>query len=232
MENGRRKIGEGKTAEIFEIDARKVLKLFRIGYSKNTVYQEYNNHGIVSRAMENVPERFEFVEENQRYGFVMEKIQGKPLASWMQDGDTFRQAMDAFVSLHKSWLRQTAEDAAPYQEWMLGLAEKGGPAGKTADKINRLPAGNALCHGDFHPFNIILTPAQKAVVIDFANVCRAPKEYDVARTYFLLKTAALEEPIAELYLEKMEMAYRDIRDYLEVLELLRQYETEDGMGSV
>lgn len=83
MENGRRKIGEGKTAEIFEIDAKRVLKLFRTGYSKNTVYQEYNNHGIASRAMENVPERFEFVEENQRYGFVMEKIQGKPLASWM-----------------------------------------------------------------------------------------------------------------------------------------------------
>lgn len=35
------KIAEGNTAEIFEIDDKKVLKLFKMGYSKSTVYHEY-----------------------------------------------------------------------------------------------------------------------------------------------------------------------------------------------
>ena len=38
------KIAEGNTAEIFEIDDKKVLKLFKMGYSKSTVYHEYDNH--------------------------------------------------------------------------------------------------------------------------------------------------------------------------------------------
>ena len=106
---------------------------------------------------------------------------------------------------------------------MLGLVKKSETAGDLAGRINRLPSGNILCHGDFHPYNIILTPEQKRVSVDCANRCRAPKEYDVARTCFLLKTAALEEPAAGLYLEKMGLAYPDIQDYLEVLELPRAW---------
>ena len=73
------KIAEGNTAEIFEIDDKKVLKLFKTGYSKSTVYHEYNNHCMVSRVMENIPKMFDFVEENQRFGFIMERFKEKVL---------------------------------------------------------------------------------------------------------------------------------------------------------
>ena len=43
------KIAEGNTAEIFEIGEKKVLKLFKTGYSKSTVQREYNNYCMVSR---------------------------------------------------------------------------------------------------------------------------------------------------------------------------------------
>lgn len=75
MKNKKRhKIAEGNTAEIFEIDEKKILKLFKTGYSKNAVLHEYDNHYMVSRVMENIPELFEFIEENQRFRFIMEKI--------------------------------------------------------------------------------------------------------------------------------------------------------------
>lgn len=59
---------------------------------------------------------------------------------------------------------------------------------------------------------------------NFANICKGPKEYDIARTYFLLKEAVKEKPIAELYLQKMQVEYKDIRTYIDVLDALRQYE--------
>lgn len=63
-----------------------------------------------------------------------------------------------------------------------------------------------------------------AVTIDFANICKAPKEYDIARTYFLLKEDIKGRSAAELYLAKMQMEYGDIRAYINVLEALRKYE--------
>lgn len=225
MENLKKhKIAEGNTAEIFEVDEKKILKLFKTGYSKSIVRHEYDNHCMVSRVMENIPELFEFIEEDKRFGFIMEKVQGKSLASLMQDEDIFGKAMETFTDLHKNWLVHSMDDAIPYTEWMLHLFDEKSLDGDLADKIKHLPSGNILCHGDFHPYNIIVTPEKSPVIIDFANICKAPGEYDAARTYFLLKEAIKEKPVAELYLEKMQLEYKDIRAYMDVLEILRQYE--------
>lgn len=218
------KIAEGNTADIFEVEEKKVLKLFKMGYSKSTILHEYDNHRMLSKTVQNIPKLFEFIEENQRFGFIMEKVQGKSLASLMQDEDTFNDAMETFTNLHKNWLMQTMDDLVPYTEWMSNLIHERPHNGDLSDKIKCLPSGSNLCHGDFHPYNIIITSEKSAVIIDFANICKAPKEYDVARTYFLLKETVTEKPIAELYLKKMQLEYRDIRSYIDVLEALRQYE--------
>lgn len=51
--------------------------------------------------------------------------------------------------------------------------------------VDLLPEHNMLCHGDFHPGNIILTK-DGPTVIDFMNVCRGDALYDIARTLFLI----------------------------------------------
>ncbi|MDE7185489.1 MAG: aminoglycoside phosphotransferase family protein [Lachnospiraceae bacterium] len=160
---------------------------------------------MVSRIAENIPKLFEFITENQRYGFIMEKVQGKSLASLMQNDHTFDHAMEIFTNLHKSWLTQAIDGVVSYTEWMLYLLSAKSSDGDLADKIKCLPLGNALCHGDFHPYNIIITSEGVAVTIDFANICKAPKEYDVARTYFLLKEDIKGKSVADLYLAKMKM---------------------------
>lgn len=220
----RHKIAEGNTAEIFEIGDERVLKLFKTGYSKNSVKQEYDNHCMVSRVIKNVPELFEYAEENQRYGFVMENVQGTSLASMMLNEDTFQAAMETFTTLHKEWLKNTTDSAISYTEWMIRVMHGKTDDGLLADEIKHLPEGNTLCHGDFHPYNIIVTPEKESVIIDFANVCKAPKEYDVARTYFLLREAVKENSVAEIYLQGMDMNYSDIQIYVSVLEELHQYE--------
>ena len=154
----------------------------------------------------------------------MEKVQGKSLASLVQNDHTFDQAMETFTNLHKNWLMHTVDGAVPYTKWMLNLSGEESLDGDLADKIKCLPSGNTLCHGDFHPYNIMITAESVAVIIDFANICKGPKEYDVARTYFLLKEAVKGKSVAELYLAKMKLEYRDIRTYTNILEALRKYE--------
>jgi aminoglycoside phosphotransferase (APT) family kinase protein len=52
--------------------------------------------------------------------------------------------------------------------------------------MSRLPEGNALCHLDFHPDQVIMT-AHGPRIIDWMSACDGPPLADVARTLLLLR---------------------------------------------
>jgi len=54
--------------------------------------------------------------------------------------------------------------------------------------LDRLPAGDRLCHGDLHPGNVLVA-SDRASVIDWANATRGVPAADYARTVLLLKRA-------------------------------------------
>ena len=219
------KIGEGNTAEIFQLDNNRILKLFKLGYSKESMLYEYHNHQVVSELLDNVPKLYEIVEENGRFGYIMEQIKGTNLAERLLDENTFSDAMEQFVFLHKEWNKEAAVEVVSYKDWMQTTLGNKENASELLEKISQLPEGSILCHGDFHPYNILITEGNKPVVIDFANVCLGPKEYDIARTYFLLEEAGAKQ-IAELYLEKMQVKFVDIQVFYEVIQQLRSFEVE------
>lgn len=55
--------------------------------------------------------------------------------------------------------------------------------------LARLPDGASICHGDFHPGNILLTPS-RAVVIDWIDASLGNPLADVARTSVIALGAA------------------------------------------
>ena len=52
--------------------------------------------------------------------------------------------------------------------------------------LEGLPAGDALCHGDFHPGNIMMAGATP-VLIDWTGAMRGDPVADVARTRLILR---------------------------------------------
>src|SRR4030095_15455198 len=54
--------------------------------------------------------------------------------------------------------------------------------------LDGLPAGDRLCHGDFHPGNLLVC-ADRVSVIDWPNATRGVPEADYARTMLLLEQA-------------------------------------------
>ena len=52
--------------------------------------------------------------------------------------------------------------------------------------LDTLPDGDRLCHGDFHPANIMMD-GETPVVIDWSNVARGAPEADLARSRVILK---------------------------------------------
>ena len=52
--------------------------------------------------------------------------------------------------------------------------------------LDTLPDGDRLCHGDFHPANIMMD-GETPVVIDWSNVARGAPEADLARSRVILR---------------------------------------------
>ena len=67
--------------------------------------------------------------------------------------------------------------------------------------LNGMPRHNKVCHGDFRPSNIIITPDNTPYIIDWSHVTQGNASADAARTYllYLLKS---EEENAEYYIRR------------------------------
>ena len=72
---------------------------------------------------------------------------------------------------------------------------------------------------------LLVTADGKPIVIDFANVCKASKEYDIARTCFLMEEASAWK-LAEAYLEQMNVSFEEIKTFYEVMVQFRNFELE------
>ncbi|MBM3277789.1 MAG: phosphotransferase [Candidatus Handelsmanbacteria bacterium] len=60
--------------------------------------------------------------------------------------------------------------------------------------MDRLPAGDRLCHGDFHPGNLLLTPAGP-VIIDWIDASRGNPAAGLARTSLLFRAHMATSPV-------------------------------------
>ena len=215
-------IGKGNTAEVIEYGKGKVCKLFYKGYPKEYVALEYQNAKEMYKSQIMVPKAFEIVNIEGRSGIIYEKIDGKPLWDFLNEENS-DSALETFVELHRKLLDHHSENIMSYKEFLTAIVKNktdGNPL--LLNQISTLPNGDCICHGDFHPGNVLIKSDGTAVIIDFMNVCKGPFLFDIARTFFLLGTSHIA--LANQYLEKMKVSKTDIAEYSLVIEKCRAYE--------
>ena len=79
---------------------------------------------------------------------------------------------------------------------------------------------NKLCHGDFHPSNVIVTEDQSIYVIDWAHVTQGNASADAARTYLLFsidKKESLAEKYINLFAEKSGIEKSHIQRWIPIV---------------
>jgi uncharacterized protein (TIGR02172 family) len=192
-------IAAGRTAEIYPYEDGKVLKLFLPTVPQAWIDKEIEIGRYIQKAHLPVPGVYERVEINNRVGIIYERIEGPTLLDELATKPWNvvrygRLLAKLHVQIHEV---QAPEDLETQREWATG----GIPVSKKIVEdlkarilqlLGALPDGNSLCHGDFHPGNIIITP-NGPVIIDWMTVSKGVPSGDVARTLTILEAAKAPE---------------------------------------
>lgn len=197
-------VGEGKVAEVFEYGEGRVLKLYRAGQPESDARREFAVLDAVEAAGIAAPRAFDLVQVDGRWGVVMGKVEGRPYAEPMlADPAGAGPYFAAMVRLHLGIHAASGQALAPLK---VRLARKIAATDirdpvkyRLRDKLSRLPGGDRVLHGDFHPYNI-LGSLDGAVVVDWLDATQGPPAADVCRSWLLLQTVSRE--VADAYLAK------------------------------
>lgn len=140
-----------------------------------------------------VPEAREVIEVAGRPGLVLERVDGQDLLTMIGKRPWLVWSLGALTGrLHATLHQADAPMSLPaLRARMRARIERSELvptqlARFALDALETLPDGDRVCHGDFHPGNIILTDRAPAI-IDWANATRGDPTADYARTVLMLR---------------------------------------------
>jgi aminoglycoside phosphotransferase (APT) family kinase protein len=186
-------IGQGRTADIFAWGDTQVLKLFKDWCSKGMVQYELNIAHVVQSAGVPAPRAADdLVEIDGRWGILYKRVNGPSMLTCLIQQPWKVVAFGRKLAELQFAIHACAAPELP--DWNQRLIRDIKAAPELTDEVReavlktlaRLPAGKALCHGDFHPDNVILAPGGP-VVIDWVNAVRGNPLADVARSSLMFR---------------------------------------------
>ena len=183
----------------------KAIKVFDEHYSKADILNEALNNARVEETALNVPKLLEVTSIDGKWAIVNEFIEGETLSRLMeQNPGKKREYLELFVDLQMKIHSQSANHLNKLKDKMnRKISESQFDATTRYELHTRLegmPKHKKVCHGDFNPSNIIITPEGVPYVIDWAHVTQGNASADVARTYLLFRLAG-DDKTAEQYID-------------------------------
>jgi aminoglycoside phosphotransferase (APT) family kinase protein len=188
-----RKLGEGREAEIFAWDEGLVVRLMRDPTDNEKLDREEAAVRAAAALGAPVPAVHERVEVEGRPGIVMQAVDG-PDQLTLLGSRPWRVVAEARAlgRLHARLHAVRAPEELP--DLVTGVRSRIESAPGLPPDLRRfalaelddLPRGDALCHGDFYPGNVLVGRDGRRV-IDWVGATRGAAHADVARTLLLLR---------------------------------------------
>lgn len=203
-------LGAGKEAEIYAYQPGWVVKLTRWRRDHAPARREE----AILRALGPTglaPAANGVVQIDERWGVVMERIEGAPLFERLAAPGGVDEVLEVMVRLHRRMHELAAPSAlSPLKDRLIrnitgtGLLDEP-TRRRLLDLIPTLPDRDRLCHGDFHPFNILGT-GDNARIVDWLDSNAGDPAADVCRTFVLI--GSVQPVLAERYVDAYCVASR------------------------
>jgi len=189
-------IGRGRTAEVYAWGDGRALKLYYEGWPADEAEREAHTARAVYNSGAAAPAAEGVVTVDDRHGVIYERVDGPSLLNktTAQPWTLIRSA-HLLAELH-AHMHTCRVSGLPSQRTRLEKKiQAAHPLSATTkqaalDALAQLPDDDVLCHGDFHPDNVVMS-RRGPVILDWVTATSGHPLADVARTSLLMQRAAL-----------------------------------------
>lgn len=200
-------IARGRTADIYDWDNEHVLKLFHNWFELENVEYELKIARAVHASGVKAPAVGELIQIDGRNGLIYERAAGESMLTmflrkpWMVFAYS-RILAKLHTQMHNSSFEADVPDQHSKLRYKIKDAEVLPASLKTSllNALDSMPKGNRVCHGDFHPANVLLSK-NDASIIDWIDASRGNPLADVARTTIILIGSAESKQTPSLILK-------------------------------
>ena len=179
-----------RTDKVVTRDKNTVLKIFGPSYKVSLILNEAMNEARAAETGLPVPKVLEVMKLRDHWCIRREWVEGETLADVMaKDKKNLGKYLKEFVAIQCEIFTKTSARMGNLSD-KLDRQISASPLPREVRydlhvRLQGLPRGKALCHGDFNPSNVILAPKGGWRVIDWAHVRLGDPLADVARSYLL-----------------------------------------------
>lgn len=219
-------------------DGEKVIKVFDNTFSKSAILKEALNLSLAEEAGLNVPELCEIIEKDGKFSMVYRFIEGTPLSE--------------LLSIHPS---KEQDYLNLFVDTQIGILSRKAPNGfvKIKDKMNerisqtrnlieatvryelhssvsKMKDHTKICHGDFVPENLIVTPDNQVYVLDWAHATQGNASADAAKTYINLNLQNKKEfadKYIKLFCKKSDIPLQLVQQWLPIVAAAEMAASDD-----
>lgn len=186
-------------------DGDKTVKLFNEEFHKADVLNEALNHARVEETGLNIPKLYGVTTFEGKWAIILEYIEGKTLAELMEENpDKKAEYIELLVDIQLEMHSKTNAMLPKLKDKMNRKISATDLDATTRyelhTRLEGMPKHKKVCHGDFNPSNIVITPDGVPYIIDWAHATQGNASADAARTY-LLFCLENDKESAEKYLD-------------------------------
>lgn len=163
-----------------------------------------------------VPAAGEIIEIGGSLGLIYERVEGGPMADDLlgtleANPNTVIQLARVFAEVHAEIHACSNIPELPSQRLLATVIRRIAvlpPDLKeaTLKALDEMPEGDRLCHGDFHPYNVLMSP-RGPIVIDWNNAHIGNPLEDVARSTLILSGFSVTHPSYRPIIDQFNHAY-------------------------
>lgn len=186
------------------------IKVFEESYAKSDVLKEALNQANVEETGLNIPKIISVETVEGKWAIVSEYIEGKTVAQLMEENpDKLDEYIELMVNLHIEVLSKPCKIMNRLNDKLTSKIMSSKLDAITRFNLHRritqMPKRSKICHGDFTPANVAITPEGKVYILDWSHAAQGNASADVIKTCLLLRLSGngeIAKKYFDLYVEK------------------------------
>lgn len=192
-------IGKGRLADVFACEDNKVVKLFAAGRDAATIAAEAQVSQIVHDAGVATPAAYGVIEIDGRQGIILDRVAGVSMLALLTARpwkilELGRMLAELHVSIHQNTAGGLPSQRAHLEQLITRAKIPDAQRDLALARLGNLPDGTAICHGDYHPDNVLIDGVRldqdRATIIDWSTACIGNPVADFVLTSLLLQLGA------------------------------------------